>query len=159
MKSQVVLINTLADFMAEVPFPGPVRLNLTKRRDARTFGSGRIKHQIPTLHVQLDLQGVNERGEIVWLHESHELQKTPGGGEFWGPTDKSLYGQMPRLQEIVKAHLESRGYQVRGGQYGLPKTVQPVRGVFECARWEKIGERELRVSAEVALRESQDAAP
>lgn len=143
-----ILINTLAEFMAEIPTPGPVRLNLTERRDARKFGSGKLSHSIPTLHVQLDLQGVNERGEIVWLHESHELQKTPGGDGFWGLMDKSIYEQMPHLKEIVQVYLEGQGYQVRGGQYGLAVSIKPVNGVFECAHWEKVGEREVQVAAQ-----------
>lgn len=142
---RTILITTLADFMAEVAAPGPVRLNLTERRDQRKFGSGKQTLFIPTLHVHLDLQGTNERGEIVWLHDNYELQKSPSGGEFWGPTDRSAYEQMPRFQEIVKSYLEGKGYEVRSGQYGLPQTIRPVRGHFSCARWEKVSEREVRV--------------
>lgn len=148
MKQQIVLINTLTEFLAEVPAPGPVRLNLTERRDARTFGAGRHKHQIPTLHVQLDLQAANRHGEIVWLRESHELQLNPGGSGFWGARDQSIMEQMPALKEIVKARLEARGYVVHGGQYGLPQVVKPINGIFDCVRWEADGERAVKLVVE-----------
>ena len=145
MKNQIVLINTLTEFLTEVPAPGPVRLNLTERRDARTYGSGRHKHQIPTLHVQLDLQAVNIDKEIVWLRESHELQLNPGGSGFWGVRDESVNRQMPRLKEIVAGHLEERGYTVHGGQYGMPATIKPINGTFDCVRWEADGERAVKL--------------
>lgn len=145
MKNQIVLINTLTEFLSEVAAPGPVRLNLTERRDARTYGSGRHKHQIPTLHIQLDLQAVNGHGEIVWLRESHELQLNPGGSGFWGVRDESIAEQMPRLKEIVRDHLASLRYQVHGGQYGMPQAIKPINGAFDCVRWAADGERTVKL--------------
>jgi hypothetical protein len=141
MKPQVILISTLAEFMAEVPPAATVRLNLTERQSSQKYGGGKHTMIVPTLWIHLDLQGTNAQGEIVWLHDAHELQRTPGNGEFWTPGEKSIYEQMRKMHDLVKAYLESHGYQVRGGQYGLPQTVRPVRGVFECVRWEKDGDR------------------
>lgn len=143
MKQQVILINSLADFEREVPTPAVVRLNLVERRDQKLFGKGMA---IPTLWVSLNLQGVNTAGEVVWLHDSYELDQTPGGDRFWTSRDESIYNQMRVMKEMVSAHLVGLGYEVRAGQYGLPRTIMPVKGVFECARWTKIDD-ELRIVA------------
>ena len=79
----VILVNSLADFRIEVPVPAVVRLNLTERRTSKELGWSDHGFSLPTLLVHLDLQGVNPDGQIVWLHYGQELDRTPGGNEFW----------------------------------------------------------------------------
>ena len=51
------------------------------------------------------------------------------------------------MYDLVKAHLERQGYEVRGGSYGLPRDVDPLRGQFECVKWAKDGEDGYAVTA------------
>jgi hypothetical protein len=114
-----------------------VYLNLS---EATRSGEG-----IPQKTIALDLQGVNERDEIVWLHYSQRV--------YWsqdGPLpgrDASLCAGMSAMRDLAKDHLSNLGYQVRGGRYGIPGDVSPLRGVFECARWEKDGDEYALVMA------------
>lgn len=97
---------------------------------------------IPTKVVSLDVQGVNGRGEIVWLHDNHAVNWAQG--EPVTNRDASIYAGMKRMHELVKECLEEQGYAVRGGRYGLPASIKPLRGQFECVRWVKDGD-EYRV--------------
>lgn len=128
---RIVLVGSIKEFCEEVPL-SPVRLNQTERQ------GGRGKEIfIPTVIVQIDLQGLNATDEIVWWHYSHELDLTPGGRKFWTPEHESIYDQYADLKDIIAAHLNKCGYEVRGGQYGIPEGIKPIRGACELAKWEK----------------------
>ncbi|GIK36608.1 MAG: hypothetical protein BroJett011_04410 [Chloroflexota bacterium] len=148
MSTTVILINTLAEFVAEVPPPAVVRLNLTENNEHTKM--------FTYLHINLNLQALNDQGHVVWLHDSHTLEKVVGSNDFWRPAHKSIYRQMPQAQRIVRAWLTARGYEVRGGQFGLPADIKPVRGAFECVDWVKENEETFR--AEPAQEESQEVA-
>ncbi len=122
MNRLVVQVSNLAEFTADVP-PGIVRLNL----------STRSVNSRPSRDVNLDLFGVNDLGEIVWLHESVSVlwvEDEPAPGR-----DVQVYEGMGRAKTLVKAHLETLTYQVRGGRYAVPNDVIPLRGEFECVQW------------------------
>lgn len=124
----IVRVGDLGAFTGEVPpVNGPVRLILTNR----SLKSG----VIPTREIQLSLQGFNDLLEMVWLCESHEitwLDTGPPPGR-----DKSIYDAMFELRAAARAHLESQGYEVREGNYGLPDDIHPIAGRFEIVRWQK----------------------
>lgn len=145
MSTTVILINTLAEFVAEVPPPAVVRLNLTENSEHTKM--------LTYLHVNLNLQALNSEGHVVWLHDNHALEKVIGGNGFWRPAHQSIYRQMPAAQRIVRDWLTARGYEVRGGQFGLPSDIKPVRGAFECVDWVKVDEDTFR--AEPAQEEVQ----
>jgi hypothetical protein len=132
MSPVVILITSLAEFEREVVAPAVVRLNLTESRENTEL--------FTYLRVKLDLQALNDQGHIVWLHDSHTLQKHRGGDDFWQPSHQSIYQQMPQAKRLVCDYLTHRGYEVRGGQYGLPDDIKPVRGQFECFDWVKEGD-------------------
>lgn len=142
----VVIVNTLAEFEQEVPPPAVVRLNLTEK--------GEPAEMFTYLHVNLDLQALNNQGHVVWLHDGQVLQRLHGAQDFWRPEHESLYGQMPQARRIVRDYLAGLGYEVRGGQFGLPADIKPVRGQFECLRWIKSGDNTLRVEAASAEEEA-----
>lgn len=138
----VILINTLAEFEQEIPPPALVRLNLTERHEHTKM--------FTYLHVSLNLQGLTGAGHIVWLNDSHTLEKILGTEDFWTPAGRDIYRQMPQAQRLVREFLTARGYQVRSGQFGIPAGVTPVRGQFECLNWVKAGETYQLESAEVS---------
>ncbi len=131
---RVVQVSSLTEFTAEVE-PGVVRLSL----------STRTRPTPPSRDVSLDLFGVNDRDEVVWLHDNVSV--------FWahkGPMlgrDAQIYEGMGQAQALVKAHLEGQGYQVRGGRYAVPNDVTPLRGEFECVRWVRDEDGAYRVEA------------
>jgi len=51
------------------------------------------------------------------------------------------------MYDLVLAYLTGQGYRVRGGRYGIPADIKPLRGVFECVRWERDGDDSYRVVA------------
>jgi hypothetical protein len=116
----------------------PVRLNLTE-----SFANSDI---MPTLTVSLSLQGVNEFQEIVWLFFSQQLQRGHRPGPWWNKKHQGLYNAFPVSRDIVEKYLKDKGYDVRGGQYGLSQDIKPVRGVFECFDW-KLEDDEVKVTA------------
>ncbi len=155
MDSRVVRVGNLEEFTSEIPLPRPipgspieprkpvVRLSLTDRWQG-TGGGLRCKEK------ELHLQGISDRDEIVWLMESHAID--------WGTDgpltrrDGAINNQMRVMYDLVKARMERRGYEVRGGSYGLPRDVDPLRGQFECVKWTKDGEDGYAVT----LAEDQD---
>jgi uncharacterized protein YndB with AHSA1/START domain len=131
----ILLVNDLASFTQEVP-PGKVRLNLTERL---TFTG---EYHIPRKNVFLSLQGVNPEGEIVWLMDTWTISVRPGGGNEstwipWTPKEQSLYEGATQAHRLVREYLAELNYDVRNGQYGIPKNIEPTRGEFECFRWIK----------------------
>lgn len=147
MKQPVILIGSLAEFKIETPPPGVVRLNLTERVGSRKYGSGKSAHFMPILYVHLDLQGLDARGTVVWLHDNVELARTPGNSDFWTPRDRVLYEQMTKMHDLVKDWLEGQGYEVRAGQFGLPESIKPVKGQFECVKWVRQADDSFLVEA------------
>jgi hypothetical protein len=135
--NRVLRVPSLAAFVQEIPpvngKPAVVRLNATES----FVPNG--KTAIPRKAIGLSLQGVNEQGELVWLHESHLIIWMPDGPGF--ADDRSIYAGLPVLRDIVRAHLQGLGYDVRDGDYALPPSVQPLSARFECARWVKVGEQ------------------
>ena len=148
MNHRVVRIGTLEEFTAEVrllnsgipikPRKPVVRLHLTER-----WGNG---HGLPAKVLELHLQGLNDLDEIMWLMEAHEITWLPDQGPA-SPRDQSIRDQMFTLRDLVQAHLAGLGYEVRGGSYGIPKDIEPVRGGFECARWRKEDDERFKVAS------------
>ncbi|MBI3764146.1 MAG: hypothetical protein HY260_20080 [Chloroflexi bacterium] len=131
----VVRVGSLAAFRVEVPPPALVRLSLTEQwRDVHAG-----KMIIPNKHIMLSLQGVNANGEIAWL--THGLDVHWGQNEPAFPRDRDAYQGMDKERDIVRSHLESLGYEVREGDYALPKSLLPLNGRFECVQWRRDGER------------------
>jgi hypothetical protein len=134
---RVVQVGSLADFQKEVPIgteipfgddlPAIVRLNLNEM-NAPTQG-------IPRKLVALDLQGVNDQDEIVWLHYSQHVYWAQNGPAFG--RDASIYEGLKTMHGLVEDHLTRLGYEVRDGRYGIPDAIKPLRGQFECVRWIK----------------------
>lgn len=134
---RVIQIGTLAAFIAEVPC-GPVRLNLTARNGV---SDGRF--QIPHTDLELSLQGINSRDEIVWLMWSYRVSFP--GEEFMNPKGHAIYRLMPDMRDRVEAWLIARGYEVLSGQYALPANVSPIRGSFECVKFVPNGDDGYRL--------------
>jgi hypothetical protein len=136
--TRILRVPTLAAFVQEIPpvngKPAVVRLNAVES----FLPNG--KTAIPRKAVGLSLQGVNDQGEIVWLHESHVIVWMPDGPGL--ADDRSIYAGLPVLRDIVRTHLQTLGYDVRAGDYALPASVQPLNARFECARWVKAGEQQ-----------------
>lgn len=40
-------------------------------------------------------------------------------------------------RDLLRDYLAARGYEVRGGTYGLPQGIEPVRGVLEILNWQE----------------------
>lgn len=137
MDARVVLVESLGQFGQEVEGTR-VRLCLNEQT---VPGSGKVGP--PMRRAGLDLQGVNEAGEIVWLHYEQRVLWGAEGPFF--ERDGSVYAGMRRMFELVMVHLDERGYEVRGGRYGLPGEIVPMGGMFECVRWVRDGEQALRV--------------
>jgi hypothetical protein len=136
--TRVLRVPSLAAFVQEIPpangKPSVVRLNAVES----FLPNG--KTAIPRKSVGLSLQGVNDQGELVWLFEGHVIVWMPDGPGFGD--DRSIYAGLPVLRDIVRAHLQSLGYDVRAGDYALPASVQPLNARFECARWVKTDEQQ-----------------
>jgi hypothetical protein len=159
MDSRVVRVSNLEEFTSEIPLPrlipgSPieprkpvVRLSLTDRWQG-------LGGELPRKESELHLQGVSDRDEIVWLMESRAVD--------WGADgpltrrDGAIYQQMRVMYDLVKAHLERQGYEVRGGSYGLPRDVDPLRGQFECVKWTEDGEEGYAVALVEVQHQDQD---
>lgn len=136
----VVQIGTLAEFCAEIPSAGPVRLNLTERSDVT---DGRF--QIPYKEIVLSLQGINPRNEIIWLVWSYRFDFPDD--EFMNRKGNSVYRLMPDMRAMVETWLRERTYEVLTGQYALPNDVSLMRGSFECVRFVQDGDEGYRLEA------------
>lgn len=145
----IVQIGSLADFCQEVPVPAIVRLNLTEKN-----GSRGKKYPIPTIDVRLDLYGVNEAGEIVWLHTSHETERV--AGKFLSQHGEIIYDAYPEIKRRVADWLTAQGYEVRGGGYAIDKNVLPARGVFECAHLRLTDDGEIEIADLTQDQEASD---
>jgi hypothetical protein len=136
----VVRLPTLGDFEGEVPAGSVVRLVLAEKPVTRRGAGVSILY----LEVALSLQGVNDAGEIAWLHQSHEVF-APNGKPAPG-FDSSLYEAMFRFHDLVRDYLVGRGYRVRNGSYGIPRDVQPLGGCFEVVEWRRGDDGTVAVS-------------
>lgn len=130
---RIIQVGTLSAFCAEVPAPGPVRLNMTEQA-----GSSNGRLPIPYKDIELSLQGVNAQGEIVWLMWSYRLQFPDQ--EFMNSKGHAVYRLMPDLLARVETWLAGHGYTVLSGRYALPRNVTTMRGYFECVRFVREGE-------------------
>ncbi|MBM3272533.1 hypothetical protein FJY94_04630 [Candidatus Kaiserbacteria bacterium] len=119
-----------------------------------------LNHQVEGQHsaaLVLSLQGVNRAGEVVWLCEAHTISWLYG--KPFGQAAESIYAGMRDLETTVRVYLETQGYEVRAGDYGLPDSVKPLAASFECAKWVRAGEREMRVEAACQAAETLDPSP
>jgi len=135
-KQLIVQIGNLAQFCREIPAPARVRLNLTEKNGVRGQ-----KYPIPTVDIRLDLYGVNQAGEIVWLHSSHETERI--NGNFFSQDGARIYELYPEVKNRVAAWLTARGYEVRSGGYAISQDIRPARGVFECAYFQKTDDGQI----------------
>jgi hypothetical protein len=125
---RIIQVTSLEQFHQEVAVPNLIRLDLTETWAGSRGG-------LPEKVVSLDLMGSNFQGEIVWLHDSHRVWWAQDGPAFG--RDKSIYAAMKPYYALVKAHLVEMGYTIRGGRYGIPDNIKPLRGYFECVKWVK----------------------
>lgn len=137
---RVLRITSLKNFLAEVPInpdangPKPLLRLLNRHTEFQMSAT-----------LMLSLQGVNAQNEIVWLCEARTiswLHERP-----FGKVAESAYLGMRELETIVRGYLESQGYEVRSGDYGLPDTIKPLASEFECAQWVKVSELEWTIKA------------
>ncbi len=141
--NHVIRVPSLAAFVREVP-PINGKAAVVRLAASESFLPQRGKVVgVPRKQVGLSLQGINAQGEVVWLHESHIVMWLPDGPGFG--VDRSIYDGVMALKDIVHEHLLSLGYDVRDGDYALPMNLQPLNARFECAKWVKVSEQELRV--------------
>lgn len=133
----VVSVPSFSDFVAEVPV-STVRLCLGERYAPDQYGSGERSFTVPAKRLSLDLQGFNDRGDLVWASEDHKVQWGHDGPAM--PSDKAIYAGMGRLFCIVSDELQSLGYQVLPGRYVLPSDRLPLNGGFDCAEWYREGD-------------------
>jgi hypothetical protein len=142
----VVTVPSFSDFVAEVTPTEPsvaVRLVLSERYDPERYGAGERSFSVPAKSITLDLQGFDERGELVWLSRSITVRW--GDGEPALAEDQDRYEGMAELARIVRERLEKLGYQVLPGRYLLPKDCLAIGGYFDCAEWYRDQEGHLRV--------------
>lgn len=130
---RVVRVTSLNGFLKEVPMPADAHLNKPVLRLSNRQAEG--QHSAALL---LSVQGVNKADEVVWLAEAHTISWLYG--KPFGAAAESVYAGMRELEVIVRAHLESLGYDVRSGDYGLPDDIKALSASFECARWVRLGE-------------------
>ena len=144
--NRVLRVPSLAAFTQEVPPANGKQavVRLTATESFLPLG----KTAIPRKNVGLSLQGVNAEGDVVWLAESHVIIWMPDGPGF--EDDRSIYAGITDLKDIVRNHLKSIGYEVREGDYALPRGIQPLNAHFECARWVKLDDRRWQPQPQAA---------
>lgn len=135
--ARVVQVGSLEGFGLEVPARDGQRVYLELSEQG-------IPGQMPRKRVVVELFGVNESQEIVWLYNCQVVCWI--GGQPFG-RDAAIWKGMRRMYELVKAHLEGLGYEVREGRYGVPRSIEPTRGGFECVRWVTGEDGEFHVEA------------
>lgn len=140
MKERIIQIGSLQEFTTEVP-PAVVRL-----QDQYTVRGGCF----PSKLLRLNLFGLGQTAELIWLSDSFELSLTPGTDEPWTDQGKAVMAAFPRLKDLVAEYLTSRGYTVRPGRYATPANVTPMDGVFECACWDPAAQTFVGVPDECA---------
>lgn len=139
MTPLVVKVGSFAEFQQEVP-SGKVRLCST---ESSRGGAG----PLATRELALHLQAINADQEIVWLCYSRTLHLAPGG-EPWRDLDQQLDRAWPDLNDLVKARLQSLGYEVAGGMYGIPDDIQPLGGGLAFIRWDEAAAKFVLVKSE-----------
>jgi hypothetical protein len=84
-------------------------------------------------HIFLELQALNKHNHLVWL----KYKRTIG----WAnnapitPRDQSIYDGMFKMHDLVKEHLQDKGYQIRHGSYAIPNSILSLPGTFDCVHW------------------------
>lgn len=139
---RIIRVPSLAAFVKEVP-PINGKAAVVRLAAAEAFLPQRGKSAMPRKNIGLSLQGVNEHGEVTWMHESHVVLWLPDGPGFGA--DRAIYNGVMDLKDVVRDHLASLGYDVRDGDYALPSNLQPLNTRFECAKWVKVSEQEWKV--------------
>lgn len=140
LTARVLRVTSLKSFCDEVPShrepdnPKPVVRLLNQQVEGQ--------HSAALL---LSLQGINPSGEIAWLCEARTISWLYG--KPFGKVAASAYAAMHDLETIVRDYLETQGYEVRSGDYGLPEDIKPLAASFECAKWARVGECEWKVEA------------
>ena len=134
---RIVQVGSLAAFCAEVP-AAQVHLNLTERGGVT---EGRLR--IPYKDLELSLQGINARDEIVWLMWSYRFDFPDD--ELMNRRGHSAYKLAPDVRIMVAAWLTDRGYEVLSGQYALPEDIGLLQGSFECVRFVQDGDEGYRL--------------
>lgn len=126
----VVFVDSLADFIQEVPAPATVRLALTER----TPPGG-----LPLREVQVRVQGRPAKSdELIVLFWTHQFM-APAGQEPVEERERVLYREIrARGRELLRDYLTAQGYKIRGGTYGLPQGIETVRGVLEVLDWQQV---------------------
>ena len=123
----VVKVGNLKEFMQEVqPFS-----------DVRVSSHEEIRYANPVGYTTLclDVMGLNEMEELIWLRHSVELQLGPGSSEPWTDLGKAVYAAYPGLVDLVRAYLAEH-YSVRPGMYGNEENIAPLGGDLEIVRWD-----------------------
>jgi len=123
----VVKVGNLKEFMQEVqPFS-----------DVRVSSHEEIRYANPVGYTKLCLEvmGLNEMEELIWLHHDVELQLRPGSSEPWTEHGKVVYAAYPGLVDLVRAYLAEH-YSVRPGMYGVAENIMPLGGDLEIVQWD-----------------------
>ncbi len=128
---RLVNLESLAQFLEEVPRAQPVRLSLTQ------LCSGRAPFFTETWYLRL--QGWLSDTDLGQLVQLFRVQLGPDGEPFH-PQGRALRAALSEARELVQAYLEAQGYSVRGGFYAVPDELQPLDAGFECLEWEREAE-------------------
>lgn len=122
---QVVFVDSLAEFMREMPAPAVVRVSVTERP---------LNNDLPQREIQLRVQGRPAGGDelIILLSTRRFLMAAGAAEEPFEEGERALYRELrTRGRDLLREYLSRKGYEVRGGTYGLPEDLAPVRGVVE----------------------------
>lgn len=130
MENLVIQVTNLKQFMKDVPnAKAPLRLLLSEKREP--------SNMVEWLTCHIDLMGLNINDHIVWLNWSINLQQSPFSGEFLKPAHATIYNLIPQAKTSIVQFLETCGYVVEDGRYGLSSTLAALTGEFECVQFKK----------------------
>jgi hypothetical protein len=104
-------VTNVDEFLAEVPVYTVVRVSVTERT---------VTTSHPITRAQIDIQGLNHDGEIIWLSYSFSFPRVLDDID-------PRYLQLSELEKIIRERL-GKVFSVRGGRYVLPGDDEPING-------------------------------
>lgn len=129
----IISFGTLSEFVSEAPEGSTLRLSM----------SAQARATLPEKTFNINLTTTNADGDVLVLHWSrsiHWAQNEPA----W-PKDHSLLAAIQTMPDLIRDFLQTHGFTVRPGTHLIPQNVQPIRGTFDCLRWEKSDDEQWSV--------------
>lgn len=131
METLIIQVTNFKEFVGEFRNPSfePVRVSFTR--------TTRTSNMMRYATLNLDVQGMAHPSELIWLHFSTTIHLDPGTNKAWTDKGEALMKGYKHLKEALSAKLESLGFTVKGGRFGIQDNIQPLEADTYPWVWDK----------------------